>query len=67
MIMTPYEFFSPKLLRFGRNKHKKLPEKIRNAAARTRTLLLTISAPLLMSIQNSSDLENDQSSQNKIK
>jgi hypothetical protein len=63
MIMTPYEFFPPKLLLFGRNQHKKLPEKIKNAAARTRTLLLTI--PLLMSFQNSSDLENDQSPQNK--
>jgi hypothetical protein len=42
-----------------------LPEKIKTAAARTRTLLLTIPAPLLMSFQNSLDLENDQSPQNK--
>jgi hypothetical protein len=33
MIMTPYEISPPKLLRFGRNHHKKLPEKIKNDAA----------------------------------
>jgi len=54
--MIPNEFFPPKLLRFGRNHHKKLPEKIKTAAARTSTLLLMIPAPLLMSFQNTLDL-----------